>query len=264
VPELREGKTMWNSFDTGARSGITAEVITYSGGDGDEIHAWVARPVGEGPAPGVVAVHHLPGWDEFYREFAERLARHGYCVICPDLYCRFGHGTPDDVAAMVRSQGGVPDDSVVADCGAALRWLKAQPDSNGKTGIIGTCSGGRHALLAASRLTGVDAAADLWGAGVIMEKDDLSEARPVAPIDYTAGLTAPLLGLFGNDDTHPTPEQVNLHEAELKRLGKTYEFHRYDGAGHGFFYYHTPMYRPQAAMDGWAKVFDFFGRHLKG
>jgi carboxymethylenebutenolidase len=34
--------------------------------------------------PGIVAVHHLPGWDEFYREFCERLARHGYGVVCPD------------------------------------------------------------------------------------------------------------------------------------------------------------------------------------
>jgi len=255
---------MWNSFDTGARLGLTAEVITYPGGNGDEIHAWVARPTGGEPAPGVVAVHHLPGWDEFYREFAERLARHGYTVICPDLYCRYGHGTPDDVAATVRAQGGVPDDSVVADCAAALRWLKAQPTSNGRAGIIGSCSGGRHALLTASRVSGFDAVADLWGGGVIMAKDELSDARPVAPIDLTPDLTAPLLGLFGNDDSHPTPEQVNRHEAELHRLGKDYEFHRYDGAGHGFFYYHTPMYRPEAAMDGWAKIFSFFGRHLKG
>ena len=255
---------MWNSFDTGARLGLTAEVITYPGGNGDEIHAWVARPTGGEPAPGVVAVHHLPGWDEFYREFAERLARHGYTVICPDLYCRYGHGTPDDVAATVRAQGGVPDDSVVADCAAALRWLKAQPTSNGRAGIIGSCSGGRHALLTASRGSGFDAVADLWGGGVIMAKDELSDARPVAPIDLTPDLTAPLLGLFGNDDSHPTPEQVNRHEAELHRLGKDYEFHRYDGAGHGFFYYHTPMYRPEAAMDGWAKIFTFFGTHLAG
>ena len=255
---------MWNSFSTDARTGITAEVITYPGGNGDEIHAYVARPAGEGPAPGVVAVHHMPGWDEFYREFAERLARHGYSVICPDLYCRFGHGTPDDVTARVRSEGGVRDDSVVADCEAALRWLKALPASNGKAGVIGSCSGGRHALLAASRVTGFDAVADLWGGGVVMAKEDLSEARPVAPIDYTGGLTAPLLGIFVNDDKHPTPEQVSIHEAELTRQAKAYEFHRYDGAGHGFFYYHTPMYRPEAAMDGWEKVFSFFGRHLKG
>jgi carboxymethylenebutenolidase len=227
----------------------------------------VARPTGEGAEgtlPGVVAVHHMPGWDEFYREFSERLARHGYFVVCPNLYERFGNGTPDDIAAKARSQGGVPDDSVVADCEAALAWLKAQPVSNGKAGIIGTCSGGRHALLAASRVRGFDAVADLWGGGVIMAKQDLSEARPVAPIDYTADLAAPVLGLFGNDDSHPTPEQVDQHEEELKRHGKQYEFHRYDGAGHGFFYYHTPMYRPEQAMDGWAKVFDFFGRHLSG
>jgi carboxymethylenebutenolidase len=253
---------MWNSFRTDDTTGVTAEVITYPAGGGDEIHAYVARPTGDGPAPGIVAVHHLPGWDEFYREFSDRLARHGYTVICPDLYCRFGHGTPDDVAATVRSQGGVPDDTVVADCAAALAWLKALPASNGKVGIIGSCSGGRHALLAASRVPGFDAVVDLWGGGVIAAKEELSPSRPVAPIDYTADLAAPLLGIFGNDDSHPSPEQVDLHEAELKRHGKAYEFHRYDGAGHGFFYYHWPIYRPEQAMDGWEKVFTFFGSHL--
>src|SRR5260370_3632947 len=190
---------MWNAFRTDALVGLAAEVITFPGGYEDESHAWVARPTGEGAEgtlPGVVAVHHLPGWDEFYREFCERLARHGYAVICPDLFDRYGHGARDDVAATVRSQGGVPDDSVVADCEAALRWLKAQPGSNGKAGIIGTCSGGRHALVAGSRVAGFDAVADLWGGGVVMAPEDLTPARPVAPIDYTAGLQAPLLGLF--------------------------------------------------------------------
>jgi carboxymethylenebutenolidase len=254
---------MWNSFTTDAADGVSSEVITYPAGDGAQIHAYVARPAGPGPRPGVVAVHHLPGWDEFYREFSDRLARHGYTVICPDLYCRYGHGEPDDIAAHVRGEGGVPDDSVVADCAAARQWLLAQPESNGKVGIIGTCSGGRHALLTASRVPGFDAVADLWGGGVIAGKDELTQARPVAVIEYTAGLTAPLLGLFGNDDRHPSPEQVDQHEAELRRLGKQYQFHRYDGASHGFFYYHAPMYRPEAAMDGWAKVFAFFGDQLR-
>jgi len=252
----------WNSFRTDDRTGITAEVITYPGGGGDEIHAWLARPTGHAPAPGIVAVHHMPGWDEFYREFSERLARHGYTVICPNLYDRFGQGTPDDVAAKARSEGGVADDSVVADCAAALAWLQALPTSNGKAGIIGTCSGGRHELLAASRVQGFDAVADLWGGGVIATPDQLSPAHPVAPIDFTADLAAPLLGIFGNDDSHPSPEQVDRHEAELERHGKAFEFYRYDGAGHGFFYYHTPMYRPEQAMDGWAKVFGFFARQL--
>lgn len=70
--------------------------------------------------------------------------------------------------------------------------------------------------------------------------------------------------MFGNDDQGPSPEQVNKHEEELKKHGKDYEFHRYDGAGHGFFYYHAPAYRQQQAMDGWEKVFTFFGKHLQG
>jgi carboxymethylenebutenolidase len=255
--------SVWNSFLTDAKDGIiTTDVITYPGGNGDQIYAYVARPGTPGPHPGIVAVHHMPGWDEFYREFSDRLARHGYTVICPDLYSRYGHGAPDDIAAKVRGEGGVHDDSVVADLAAAREWLLAEPSSNGKVGIIGTCSGGRHALLTASRTQGFDAIADLWGGGVIMSNEELSPARPVAPIDYTADLNTPLLGIFGNDDKYPTPELVDQHEAELKRLGKDYEFHRYDGASHGFFYYQAPMYRPEAAMDAWEKVFDFFGSRL--
>ncbi len=252
---------MWNSFRTDETTGVTAELTTYPGGGGDTIHAYVARPATGGPHPGLVLIHHLPGWDEFYQEFAERLARHGHIVIAPDLYCRFGHGTPDDVAAAVRSEGGVHDDSVVADCEAALAWLKAQPDSNGKFGVLGTCSGGRHAVLVASRVPGFDALVDLWGGGVA-PNDQANPARPVAPLEYTAQLETPLLGIFGNDDKNPPPDEVDLHEAELTKHGKQYEFHRYDGAGHGFFYYHTGLYRPEQAMDAWGKLFQFLRQHL--
>ena len=255
---------MWNSFKTDSRLGVTAEITTIKGGNGDDIHAYVARPVGDEKRGGIVAVHHMPGWDEFYFEFSERLARHGCDVICPDLYCRAGHGTPDDVAATVRSDGGVADDSVVGDCRAAMEWLKALPTSNGKVGIIGSCSGGRHAVLTASLVDGFAAVVDLWGGGVVAPADQLTEKRPVAPIDYTSKLNAPLLGIFGNEDHSPTPEQVDIHEAELKKHGKDYEFHRYDGAGHGFFYYQYPIYTPAQAMDGWAKVFAFFEKHLAG
>ena len=71
-----------------------------------------------------------------------------------------------------------------------------------------------------------------------------------------------MLGLFGNEDRAPTPEQVDQHEAELKTYGKDYEFHHYEGAGRGFFYYDRPMYRIEQALDGWQKVFSFFGKHL--
>jgi carboxymethylenebutenolidase len=252
---------MWNSLDTAGSDAMTASVITIDS-KGDKIHAYVARPEGKGPFPSVVLIHHVPGWDEFYREMTRRFAQHGYNAICPDLYCRDEHGKPDDVAAKVRAGGGAPDDRVVADIEAAVKWVKVLPTSSGKIGVIGTCSGGRHSVLAASRLKGLSAAADLWGGMVVMPAEKLTPKQPVAPIELTKDLSAPLLGLFGNEDKYPTAAEVDQHEAELKKHGKTYEFHRYDGAGHGFFYYDRPMYRQQQAMDGWGKVFAFFDKYL--
>ena len=96
-----------------------------------------------------------------------------------------------------------------------------------------------------------------------MSAEELTPNQPVAPIDYTADLNFPVLGIFGNDDHAPTPEQVNILEATLKKLGKDYEFHRYDGAGHAFFYHNRPSYRQEQAVDGWGKVFTFLDKNLK-
>lgn len=95
-----------------------------------------------------------------------------------------------------------------------------------------------------------------------MAPDQLNDKFPVSPLDYTKDLPCPILGIFGNDDQNPTPEQVDQHEAELKKHNKNYEFHRYDDAGHGFFYYHSPAYRQQQAVDGWKKVFAFLEKYL--
>jgi carboxymethylenebutenolidase len=152
----------------------------------------------------------------------------------------------------------------MGDCEGALEYLNSQPYSNGKTGVIGMCSGGRHAFMAACQIQGFGAAVDCWGGGVVMSEKALTPAQPKAPIDLTEELTCPLLGLFGNDDKMPTPAEVDLHEEALKKYGKDYEFHRYDGAGHGFWYYPTEMYRPRQAMDAWEKTFQFLGKHLAG
>jgi carboxymethylenebutenolidase len=254
---------MWNQFRTDESQTMLAETVNIAGYNGDTVRAYVARPAGNGPFPGVVLFHHAPGWDEFYLETTRRFAQHGYLAICPNLYERFGHGTPDEAAAKARAAGGAPDASVLGDCEGSIKYLTTTPYFNGKVGVIGTCSGGRHSFLAACRVKGINAAVDCWGGGVIASQDQLTPARPVAPIDYTADLPCPLLGLFGNDDQNPSPDHVNQLEEELKKYGKTYQFHRYDGAGHGFWYYHGASYRPTQAMDAWGKVFEFFGEHLR-
>ena len=256
----RKGAPM--TYTTDMYEGMLAETITLRGHAGDAINAYFAKPLGPGPFPGVVLIHHMPGWDEWYREATRRFAHHGYVSISPNLYFRSGHGTPDDVAAKVRAEGGVPDDQAMGDVEGAMQHLRSLPYVNGKVGVIGSCSGGRLTVLAASRIEGFDAAVDCWGGRVVVPEADLTAAQPVAPIDYTKDLSCPLLGLFGEEDDSPTPDQVAAHEQELKKHGKSYEFHMYPDAGHGFFYYHRPSYRPEHATDGWAKIFEFFGKHL--
>jgi carboxymethylenebutenolidase len=246
--------------------GITCENVTIKGDKGTPITAYTAKPEGKGPFPGVVLIHHLPGWSELYIETTRRFAHHGYMAICANLYHREGgsEANPDDVAAKVRAEGGIADSQMVGDTAGAVAWMRAQPELNGKVGLIGSCSGGRHAFIYACQRKDIDAVVEQWGGRVVMGKEELNDKTPTAPIDMTSGLSCPLLGIFGNDDRAPSPEQVNQHEAELKKQGKNYEFHRYDGAGHGFFYWHRPLYRPEQCMDAWDKIWVFFGKHLGG
>jgi carboxymethylenebutenolidase len=250
-------------YQTNMYEGLLAETVSIQGHHGDWINAYFARPLGVGAFPGVVLVHHMPGWDEWYKEATLRFARYGYSILCPNLYYRVGHGTPEDVAAKARAAGGVPDDQAVGDLEGSARFLRALLTANGKVGVFGTCSGGRHAYLAACRTSSFDAIVDCWGGRVVMKESDLSPNQPVAPLVYTADLSCPILGLFGEDDQSPSPEQVAVHEQELKRCGKQYEFHLYPGAGHGFFYHNRPNYRQAQAVDGWSKVFAFLDKYLR-
>ena len=243
--------------------GLQAETVSFRAHNGDKGEAYYARPLRVRKFPGVVVIHHLPGWDEWIIEVTRKFAHHGFAAIAPHLYFREGPGSPDDIGARVRAAGGVPDEFVVGDAAGAMAFLRAQPNSNGKVGVIGFCSGGRHAYLIACRVPGIDAVVDCWGGNVIVDNPkDLNAKRPVAPIDLTEKMTCPLLGIFGNDDHNPTADQVNRTEVVLKKLGKNYEFHRYNGAGHAFFNNMRDAYRPEQAMDGWRKVLSFLNRHL--
>ena len=150
-----------------------------------------------------------------------------------------------------------------AEVNAAVAWLRGLTTSNGRVGTIGYCSGGRQSFLAACRLP-IDAAVDCYGAFVTGTVPEGFPLKVTPLVDRTPQLQCPLLGLFGNDDQFPNPEQVDELEEALQAAGKTYEFHRYDGAGHAFFSVDRPAYRPEAAVDGWQRIFEWFGRYLAG
>src|SRR5580658_6538956 len=144
-----------------------AETVTIRGNGGDEIEAYLARPMNQGPFGGVVVIHHMPGYDAPTKEIARTFAVHGYNAIVPNLYYREAPGaSPDDAAAAARANGGVPDERLVGDVAGAAAHLRGLTSANGKIGVIGYCSGGRQSFLAACSLP-LEAAVDCYGAFVV-------------------------------------------------------------------------------------------------
>src|SRR4051794_39406131 len=241
---------------------LSATTIEIAGDGGDPIEAYLARPEGEVPRGGVVVIHHMPGFDRATKEMVRRFAELGYDAICPNLYSRQAPGAdPADAAATARAQGGVPDAQVIGDVAGAAAHLRALPTSNGRVGVIGHCSGGRQAVLVACHLA-LDAVVDCYGAYVTGTVPPDWPLRITNVVDQLPGLRCPVLGLFGNDDKFPTPAQVDEFEQLLQAQGTSYEFHRYDGAGHAFFSTDRPSYRVEAANDGWERIATFYRRTL--
>ena len=244
-----------------ASDGMTAETIGIKGANGDVIDAYSARPMGDGPFPGVIVVHHMPGWDEWSKEVTRRFAHHGYAAICPNLHHRMGPGTPEENSERIRESGGQVDALVVGDIEGALGFLRSSA-STGKVGVIGFCSGGRVTLMVAAKIPSLDAAVNCWGGNVIPAPERINANQPVPVFEMLPEVNCPVLGFFGNDDGNPDPEQVNKIDAELTKHSKPHEFHRYDGAGHAFFRWEAKSHRPEQAADAWGKVWAFYAEHL--
>src|SRR3972149_1179722 len=104
--------------------GMLAESIRIAGYNGDSIEAYFARPLGAGPFPGVVVIHHAPGYDPGQKEIARTFAINGYVCVMPNLYSRAGQGSFDDIAAAIRAQGGVSDDQCVGDVEGAMKFIR--------------------------------------------------------------------------------------------------------------------------------------------
>jgi len=241
---------------------MRAETVQITGHGQDSVEAYLAQPLDPAPTGGVVVIHHMPGYDEETKEITRRFAAHGYLAICPNLYTREAPGaSPDDAAAAARAQGGVPDERLVGDVGAAAAYLRSFGSSNGKVATIGYCSGGRQSFLAACSLD-LQGAVDCYGAFVTKPTPAEFPLNFEAVVDLTPHLSCPLLGLFGAEDQNPSPEEVVQLEEALTKAGKTFEFHSYEGAGHAFFATNRPSYRPEAANEGWQRIWAFFGRTL--
>ena len=229
---------------------------------GSPMDILVFEPDGDGPFPGLVVAQHLPvahaglEKDPFTIDVGDRLAATGYACVIPFIF----HWWPPDAEVDVKRDA-FRDDWTVADLKAAFSVLEDMESVDAtRTGIIGHCWGGRVAWLGACHNPNYKAAAVLYGGRI---KAGMGEgSRP--PIELADRIPCPIIGVFGNDDGNPSPEDVDDLDAALTKAGIEHEFHRYDGAGHGFQDFTSEeRYRKEASDDAWEKVLAFLDRQLK-
>lgn len=243
---------------------MTTQDVRFTGDGGEDVQAYLAVPSEPGSRGGVLVIHHLPGWDRGTKEIARRLAELGHNAICPNLYWREApDASAEEAAAIARENGGVPDERLIGDAAGAVAYLRALPTSNGRAAVIGFCSGGRQSVLTACNVD-VDAAIDCYGALVVGEAPEGFPLKIGNIVGHLPNLRCPLLGVFGNEDSNPSPADVDELDRLLDEHGKPHEFHRYDGAGHAFLAVNRSAYRPEPANDAWERIATFLAAHLDG
>ena len=220
---------------------------------GQPMKVYIDEPAGPGPHPGVIVAHHRWGVDEVTQDNVHRLARAGMVAAAPEHYFRRPPG--EENAASLR---GVSDADFHDSVEATIARLNALPSvAKGNIGIFGQCMGGRTAFLISSTFP-MKACCALYSGGMMAARG----GDGPAPIDLLGNIACPIIGFFGNDDTNPSPSDVDRIAATLKGHGKTFEFHRYDGAGHAFQNFKEKSYRKEASDDAWSKLIPFFQKTL--
>ncbi|MFY0408792.1 dienelactone hydrolase family protein [Solicola sp. PLA-1-18] len=236
---------------------LTTVPTTGVDGASPELRAYVSRPAGDGPWPGVVVVHEAFGLDEVTCRQADRLAAAGYLAVAVDLFSAGGarRCLVSTFRAMFAGHG-----RAFSDIEATRAWTAGQDDCAGGVGVIGFCMGGGFAILAASR--GFDAAAVNYGQ---LPKD----------LDAAVADACPVVGSFGGRDPSLKGAAADL-EGALTRAGVAHDVKEYPQASHSFMNdapvgpkVLRPLMRvgglgphPASAADAWRRIEDFFGTHL--
>lgn len=231
---------------------------------------FVAEPQEPGRYPGLAYFHIVLGMNAQHRSIAERLASEGYVVAAPDLYHRLSYRTefryPEEYEQASKARGTQTDYGLAADSRLALNLLRELPNVDpDRLGTIGYCGGGTVALLAGCFHGDVRAVVAMYGGG--LSSLDTTPRRPVPPLQLAASLKAPVLSISGAADRNPSPADVRVAAATMEKLGKSFEYHIWDGdppAGHAFFDADLPDRHNAAAVEwAWPIKLDFLRRNLK-
>ena len=201
---------------------------------GTPVRVWVVYPERKDKAPVVLVIHEIFGLTDWIRAVTDQLAAEGFLAVAPDLLSGKGPhgGGSDDFPARddaTKAVSGLDRDEVLARLDAVRDWALAQPSASTSSGTVGFCWGGGTSFAYAVHQPQLDAAVVYYG-------------TPPQDLSTLAAVRAPVLGLYGGDDARVT-STVDATREKMHALGKSYEPHVFDGAGHGFL-------RAQGGQDG--------------
>jgi carboxymethylenebutenolidase len=227
--------------------------------DGTRLNTWVVYPERKDKAGVVLVIHDIRGMSDWIRALGDQLAQDGFIAVVPDFLSGKGPeggGTRSfgkDVGQAIRKLTG---EEVVARLDAAMTYGNALPAANGRTAVLGFCWGGTESFryaLAQPKL-----------AGAVVYYGSLPESTATrAPEEKVAKIGAPVLGLYGGNDARinaTLPPTI----AAMLTAGKSYEFHTFEGAGHGFLHNYGGAggSNLSAAKHAWPLTLTFLRRHL--
>jgi len=228
--ELREG----------AAPALRGEMIELAGGV-----AYLSRPEGEGPHPGILVIQEWWGLNDHMKHWTDRLAADGYLALAVDLYDGVVASTPDEAMAAMQK---VDEERAHAILRAGLDRLDEL--GAGKLGCIGWCFGGGWSLQTALANPDVAACVIYYG-------------RLVEDVEALRKLGGPVCGIFGKKDQGIPPETVDRFDAALGKAGIEHEIWRYD-AEHAFANPSSARYDEKSAGAAWDKARAFLAKNLRG
>lgn len=211
-----------------------------------KIKGYLAKPVTDRPAPGLLLIHEWYGLNDWVKQQADRFAEKGYVALAVDLYRGDVAADAERAHELMR---GLPDERALGDMQAAFRALALREEVKGeKTGVIGWCMGGGYALRLAIEQQKLDAVVMCYG-------------KPVTDPNILKQIHCPLLGIWGADD-HGI--DVDTFKAALKEAKVDSKHHVYPGAGHAFLNESNKRgYNKEQATKAWKVIDDFFAEHLR-
>jgi carboxymethylenebutenolidase len=227
------------------------EWVAIKVGATDSVMAWVVYPERSQKAPVVIAIHENTGLNVWTRSVADQLAAEGFIGIAPDLTTMGKTGSlTDETPADVGRQliGRVTPEFGNAALDAVAKYAMSLPAALPKYGVIGFCWGGGRSFLHATHAPGLGASVVFYG------------SPPNA--EQMANIKAPVLGLYGGADARINAT-IPSADSSMKRLGKSYEYHIFDGAGHGFLRgQENSEANAKAAQEAWPKTVAFLKAKL--